>query len=344
METAEHLIDSARRKLGLPQWSDERQGSDETVQNVIDAALEKIRITTISDQAADNTQDATFYIEAAMRLVGAADPDEGADSNEKTDGTEVLNRMLQGWIAEGIYLPNYTALTAATDTVNVPKTAETAVVYNLAVYLGAEYGVSASQKFQEIAQIAVNTQNRLPRDPSNHMDTLNRMMEEWEATGIKTGWSKVSATSDTMPVKREAIEPIIHNLAVRIAPEYDKEAPESVVAAAGQGKAQLKRDEDDDIETLNYLLLDWQGDGINLGFSKVHDLGQQVPIPETAERAVVFNLAMELAPEYGMQTPGEVVRIADKTKSRLRRDSMEPLVAQPSLPGSRKYYDIDTID
>lgn len=342
MPLAEAIIDSARRKLGLPQWSDERQASTETVSTVIDAALDKLRITTIANQAADNTKDAAYYVEAAMRLFNALDPDESATTQEKNDGTEALNRMLQAWIAEGIYLPNFTALTASTDTVNVPKTMETAVIYNLSAYWASGFGASLPQ---EMAQIAVNTQNRLPRDPALHMETLNRMMEEWEATGIRLGWSEVTATSDTMPVKKGAIEPIIHNLAVRLAPEYDKEAPESVIAAAGQGKAQLKRDEDDDIEALNYLCLDWQGSGINLGYSKVHSLGQNVPIPETAEQAVVYNLAFVLAPEYRMEPPGTVVRIADRTEARLRRDSQEPLMAENhGLPRSRRYYDIDTID
>lgn len=342
MALAETLIDGARRKLGLVQWADERAAATETAQNVIDEARRKLRVTQSTDVGSDSTDDATHFIESALRLVGAIDPEEGATASEKTDGVTALERMIQAWIAEGIYFPNYVSLTSATDTVVVPVTAEAAVTYNLAVYLAAEYGMTPPQ---EVVQIAVNTQNRLPRDPNDHLDTLNRMLEEWESSGLKTGFSRISTLATVMPVKAGAIPAIVNNLAILIAPEHNVEIPETVLALAAGEKQRIRRDEDDDVEALNYMLLSWQSDSINLGFSKIHAAGQSVQLPETAEEAVVYNLAVRLAPEYQIPIPPEVAAIARENKQRLERQSLEPLEASVSqLPGSRRRFNIDVVD
>lgn len=63
-------------------------------------------------------------------------------------------------------------------------------------------------------------------------DELNAMMIEWESEGTATGWVAVNNPSDAMPVLIEDESAIVYNLAVRIAPEFDTEAPATVQALA----------------------------------------------------------------------------------------------------------------
>lgn len=46
------------------------------------------------------------------------------------------------------------------------------------------------------------------------------------------------------------------------------------------------------------------------------------------ERAVVYNLALELAPEYGRQPASDVYRIAMESKENIERSNSEPMIAQ----------------
>jgi hypothetical protein len=55
----------------------------------------------------------------------------------------------------------------------------------------------------------------------------------------------------------------------------------------------------DALDALNDMLFEWEGVGISLGFTEVSDLGDEVTIPDYAKRAVKFNLAINVAGEYG---------------------------------------------
>lgn len=71
------------------------------------------------------------------------------------------------------------------------------------------------------------------------VEELNSMMIEWESEGTATGWTEVENPSDLIPVPREDESAVVYNLAVRCAPEWDTEAPGTVVAMASQLRQNL---------------------------------------------------------------------------------------------------------
>lgn len=76
-------------------------------------------------------------------------------------------------------------------------------------------------------------------------------------------------------------------------------------------------------------------------FSNVSDV---VSFPTGYERAIIFNLAIELAPEYGRSAPAEVVTIATASKAAIKSINMQPefLGVDQSLLSSGAIYNIMT--
>lgn len=62
---------------------------------------------------------------------------------------------------------------------------------------------------------------------------------------------------------------------------------------AEQGVAALRR--------LNQMLADWETDGIRIGYYPQTDMAANVPIERSDELGVTLNLAVELAPGYGIE-------------------------------------------
>lgn len=85
-------------------------------------------------------------------------------------------------------------------------------------------------------------------------------------------------------------------------------------------EAELQPDEfQDAIFDLNNLMLAYDADGITLGYTEVSNLGDQVTVPLGALRGIIYNLAIEIAPEYnGTVTPG-IERIALAGLSAMRK-------------------------
>lgn len=68
----------------------------------------------------------------------------------------------------------------------------------------------------------------------------------------------------------------------------------------------------DGLEALNGLMLAYEADGIRLGYRKVCDLSDVVTVPDGAIRAVVSNLALELAPMFGVSPNPALVLQAER--------------------------------
>lgn len=77
-------------------------------------------------------------------------------------------------------------------------------------------------------------------DMQTGIEALNAMMVRWEADGVSVGWTPVSGPGDTLPAPDECEEPIVFNLAVRLAVEYSVPLPAKVeeMAVFGLGKVQ----------------------------------------------------------------------------------------------------------
>jgi len=60
-----------------------------------------------------------------------------------------------------------------------------------------------------------------PNEATDAMRYLNRMMFAWEAKGIALGYTVVSNLGDEITVPDGALEGIVLNLAIKLAPQYD---------------------------------------------------------------------------------------------------------------------------
>lgn len=83
------------------------------------------------------------------------------------------------------------------------------------------------------------------------------------------------------------------------------------------------------IEALNTMMARWEANSLSLGWSSVENPSDELPVPVEAEKAVAYNLALDLCPEYGTQPPAAVIASATVAYSELLRDQM---VATPIRP------------
>jgi hypothetical protein len=76
-----------------------------------------------------------------------------------------------------------------------------------------------------------------PDESALSIRTMNRMFAAWESQDIKLGHTPIANIEDTMTIPAGAIEGVIHNLAVKLAPDLlEKDAPQSVIGLAISGK------------------------------------------------------------------------------------------------------------
>ena len=88
----------------------------------------------------------------------------------------------------------------------------------------------------------------------------------------------------------------------------------------------------------------WEANGLALGWANVDAADDTMPSPDEAEEAIVYNLALKLAPEYAI--PTAMPAIADMARTalmELRRDRITemPIVMDTTLPRA-KHFDIYT--
>ena len=85
------------------------------------------------------------------------------------------------------------------------------------------------------------------------------------------------------------------------------------------------------IDALNGLMRRWEANGLTLGWTSVVNPSDDLPLPEEAEQAVAYNLAMILAPEWGVTPLPAVVAYALDGLSDLLRDQAVATPIQPIL-------------
>jgi hypothetical protein len=95
----------------------------------------------------------------------------------------------------------------------------------------------------------------------------------------------------------------------------------------------------DAIACMNRMVMRWQANGTQLGYSPVSTPEETIPIPIEAEQAVIYNLALDLSSEYGVAPSQVVVNRAVEHLRELNRDQFvsTPLRSFGSgapLPGS----------
>lgn len=90
---------------------------------------------------------------------------------------------------------------------------------------------------------------------------------------------------------------------------------ENEVPSAEQGVKSLR--------SLNQMVAQWVEDGIRLPWQILTELTDNLPIDVRDERALKYNLAVELAGEYGMEVLPRVQQIATETKAGLEKRYMQ---------------------
>lgn len=78
--------------------------------------------------------------------------------------------------------------------------------------------------------------------------------------------------------------------------------------------------------------------------SSISTLDTSVSLPPGYEEALIYNLALRLAPEYGRAVPDPVVMVATESKGAIKKANIRPhyLKCDPALVGSGGAFDIYT--
>jgi len=102
------------------------------------------------------------------------------------------------------------------------------------------------------------------------------------------------------------------------------------------------------IAALNGLVRRWEANTLSLGWSPVSNPSDDLPLPDEALDAAAYNLALRLAPEYGVDPAAAVVQVALETLADLRRDQavatpIRPILDAP-IPASVARGDLDGQD
>lgn len=195
---------------------------------------------------------------------------------------------------------------------------------------------------------------------------LNAMGARWEASGLIESWTELVRPEDEVSAPVTAYDALCYGLAARLRPEYGLPIAEDVLAMAQQATSLLWRDRlagpvagevgrvilralrllsgngvstfpdgftlSGAIATLNAMMARWEANGMALGWSSVDGPSDSLPVPPEAEDAVAHNLAMRLAPEYGVEPRMDVATAATEGIAALRRDR---LVSNPLEMRSR---------
>jgi len=88
------------------------------------------------------------------------------------------------------------------------------------------------------------------------------------------------------------------------------------------------------IKVMNAMLTRWEANGLSLGWTNVDNPSDVLPLPPEAEEAVAYNLAVRLAPEYGVEVSlvvgrGSVEFLADLRRAQAVATPIQPLLDVP---------------
>ena len=98
----------------------------------------------------------------------------------------------------------------------------------------------------------------------------------------------------------------------------------------------------DFIFAMNNLMLDLDAKGINLGYTEVSNLGDEITIPSSCLRGLIALMAIEVAPDYNRPIPEALAAAAQASLRTLRRvgTTLRQTEYPSTLPrGSGNYND-----
>jgi len=100
------------------------------------------------------------------------------------------------------------------------------------------------------------------------------------------------------------------------------------------------QDFDTCIEALNSMMARWEADGVSVGWSPVDNPSDELPVAIEVEKAVIYNLCMDVAPEFGV-TPSQLVALnASMGLAAVYRDVLNanPIINESTGPEPRNGY------
>ena len=101
----------------------------------------------------------------------------------------------------------------------------------------------------------------------------------------------------------------------------------------------------DAMRYLNRMMFSWEAKGVALGYTVVTSLGDEITVPDGALEAVVFNLAIKLAPQYDVAVSLDLRQNAREAfKSALKLSITRPLSQYPSTLPVGSGNEGDTFD
>lgn len=112
-------------------------------------------------------------------------------------------------------------------------------------------------------------------------------------------------------------------------------------------EADLEPDEYQDfIFAMNNFMADLSADGVDLGYTEVSDLGDEVTVPTGALRGLIACMAIEVAPDYNGKISQGLIKAADEGMERMRKlgQTMVASAYPATLPrgtGSAYWPDLD---
>ena len=108
-------------------------------------------------------------------------------------------------------------------------------------------------------------------------------------------------------------------------------------------EAMEANDAQDALDTLNAMLAEWHEAGIGLPDYSLAMLTTELATDAADRDAIAYELAVRLAPEYGVSLPVEVAAVGAAAMSRLRLRYFQPGTADFSeLPALRYGFSIET--
>lgn len=115
-----------------------------------------------------------------------------------------------------------------------------------------------------------------PDEAQTAIRYLNRMMARLDAQGISLGYTTISNLADVITVPDGALEGVIKNLAVMLAPQYEKEVGSALIQGAKDGLDAMRK--------LSISILPSSyGDTLPRGSGNEYDSGRVSPFyPEDA--------------------------------------------------------------
>lgn len=197
-------------------------------------------------------------IRGAMRLIGAVDPGEPLTADESADGLELLNEMLESWSNEKLAVyqilqENFTLVAGtASYTIGSGATFSTTRPLNILSgfirYSSLDYHLSILTR-EEYDRITLKTTSYLPEYLYYQPSVANGTIYLYgvpdaayvlyiDSTKQLQSFAGLTTAIVLPPGYKRAIR---YNLALEIAPEYNRKPSEAVLAIARESKAAIKR-------------------------------------------------------------------------------------------------------